>query len=136
MMSTSSLRSESAPQNLENARSASKNRKGQVVATSVLASPEKAPNALNWKSLDAEPKSAVLQLARRGERLRLTEALCGPAAIVCRRVRSVSGPAIRRSSWNFSLGDAANEHARRRDNHCHCQHLAPRPARPPSWSPR
>jgi hypothetical protein len=38
MMSTSSLRSESAPQTLENARSASKNRKGQVVATSVLAS--------------------------------------------------------------------------------------------------
>jgi hypothetical protein len=33
----------------------------------------------------------------------------------------VSGRAIRRSSWNFSLGDAANEHARGRDNHCHCQ---------------
>jgi hypothetical protein len=33
----------------------------------------------------------------------------------------VSGRAIRRSNWNFSLGDAANEHARGRDNHCHCQ---------------
>jgi hypothetical protein len=138
-MSTSSLRSESANPRRKLLKTLDPPPKTARDKWSRLASwraAEKTPNAWNWKSLDAEPKSAVLQLARRGERLRLTEALCGPAAIVCGRVRSVRGPAIRRSSWNFSLGDAANEHARRRDNHCHCQHLAPRPTRPPSGSPR